>query len=289
MKKILIATDFSPHAERAMLHGLALARLFDCEIELLTSFSVSALLLGHDAFALPDGYIRQMEKNARRKLEKLVEPLLEEGLSASCTVAGEAPADAICQRARAGGSDLVVLGTHGRHGLSHVILGSVTERTARLAPCSALTAHAESPEPGPIRKILLATDFSDDAGAALAWAKSLTSRTGAALTLLHSVAPPFGIGEEETYVDDAATRARLAQAHERLEEIAGTIDCETAIRVGRRHPDTDVVEEAENGETDLIVVGTRGRRGLPHVLFGSTAERIIRRSQVPVVSVKQTQ
>ena len=288
MQKILIATDFSPHAERAMQHGVALARLFEADLELLTSSSISALVLGHDAFALPDGYVAEMERHARQQLEELAEPLVEEGLSVACTVAAESPADAICQRAHACGADLVVLGTHGRRGLSRALLGSIAARTLRLAPCTVLTAHAESPEPGPIRKILVATDFSDDADAALAWAQSLASRSGAALTLLHSVTPPFGIGEEETYADDAGTRKRLAQARERLVEIAGTLDCETEIRVERRHPDTDVLEEAENGGADWIVVGTRGRRGLPHVLFGSTAERIVRRSRLPVVSVKPT-
>lgn len=284
--KILIATDFSPHAERAMAHGLSLARIFDADVELMTSFFASALALGPDAFALPEGYVAQLEAGARKRLDEAAKAPLETGLSVSCTLADDAPADAICKRARATAADLVVIGTQGRQGLSRAILGSVAERTIRLAPCSVLTAHAESPEPGPIRRILLATDFSDDAAAALDWAESLASRTGATLTLLHSVAPPFGIGEEETYVDDTATREHLAKTQERLEELACAIDCETQVRVGRRHPDTDVLEEAENGAADVIVVGTRGRRGLPHVLFGSKAERIVRRSQIPVVSVK---
>jgi len=286
---ILIVTDFSAHAENAMRHGIALARLVGGKIELFSSVPNPALALGHDAFALPEGYLAETEKRARLKLEELAKPLFDEGLSVSCSLASETPSMAICQRARAVDSDLIVLGTHGRSGLSRAILGSVAERTIRLAHCSTLTAHAESPQPGPIRKILLATDFSEEAGAALHWAASLASRCGAELILLHSATPPFGVGEEETYLDDEATRRRIAQAREQLEDIAGSIDCAKEICVGRRYPDTDILKEAKKRGADLIVLGTRGRRGLPHVLFGSTAEQVVRRSLLPVVSVKNAQ
>jgi nucleotide-binding universal stress UspA family protein len=288
VKRILIATDFSPDAGQALKHGVAFAQMFDAEIELFTSYAVPTLALGPEAFALPAGFLEQSEAATRKQLEQIAASLREQGIAVDCSVGPEYPSGAICDRARASGADLIAMGTAGRRGLDHVLLGSVAERVVRLGPCPVLTVSSRAPEVAPIRKVLVATDFSRDAEAALAWADTLIARCGASLILVHSVPPPFGLGEEESYQDDERTRTRMEESRAQLEELAKGIDAEVEVAVGRRYPETDALAQAAERGADLIVVGTRGRRGLPHVVFGSTAERVIRRAPLPVVSVKHS-
>ncbi len=286
MKRIVIATDFSRDATRALQHGVALAHLFDAEIELFTVHSLSPLALGDRELALSAEYLEQAQHGIRQHLEELAEQLRSEGATVKCNLGSGTPAPAIWERAEAAGADLLVLGAHGSHGFDHTFLGSVAERTARAATCPVLTASADAPEPSEVRKILVATDFSAHAEAALAWAQMLAERCGASLLLLHSVAPPFGVGEEELYVEDERTSKEIEKSRSRLEKIAARLDVDAEIFVGRRYPETDVLAQVAEQGADMIVVGTRGRRGLPGVVLGSTTVRIMRGARVPVASVK---
>ena len=286
MKHVLIATDFSAHAERAAAYGAALARLFEAEVELVTSVFLSPLALGPYAFALPEGYLSDAADRARDGLEAMARPLREEGLSVSCTVARDDPSVFICSRAAAAQADLVAMGTHGRTGLPHVLLGSVAERTVRRAPSPVLTAHAESPAPGPLRKVMVATDFSKGAEVALAWALTLVRKTEGSLILAHCIPPPFGIPETEVDAGDFPPTAHEDAARAQLAALANGLDCETEVAIARGHPETAGLELARHHAAELLVVGTRGRTGLPHIVLGSAAERIIRHSELPVVAVK---
>lgn len=286
MKRILIATDFSKDATRAMEYGIALARLFDAEIELHTVYSPSTLALGDRELALSAEYLEQAQHGMREHLEELADRMRGEGMAVKHSLGTGSPATAISERAEATGADLLVLGAHGSHGFDHTFLGSVAERTARTASCPVLTASTDVPPPSEIGKILVATDFSVDAAAALAWAEQLAARSGASLLLVHSVVPPFGVGEEELYVEDEYTSRQIDDSRSRLGEIAAGVDAPVETFVGRRYPETDALAQAAERGADMIVVGTRGRRGLPSIVLGSVTVRIMRGAHVPVVSVK---
>lgn len=287
MKRILIATDFSRDATRAQQYGVELARLFGADIELFTSYSESSLALGEQDMALSAEFLERAKDQTRAHLDEVAGQLRSDGFTVDYTLGTGAPAAAICDRVDAGAFDLLVLGTRGTHGFDHTMLGSVSERTARAAACPVLSACGDAPEPAGIRRILVATDFSPHADAALEWSRQLAERAGAAIALLHSVPLPFGVGEEELAVEDDHTANEIAKSRTRLEEIASRIGPGVEVMVGRRHPDTDALAQAEAWGADLIVVGTRGRRGLPHVVLGSTTVRLMRRAQIPVVSVKR--
>jgi nucleotide-binding universal stress UspA family protein len=88
---------------------------------------------------VPDGLIREAREAARKKLDTALDAIRKQGLEATGHL-GEVPAaPAIADVAREVKADLVVIGTHGRTGLKHVLLGSVAERTLRLAPCAVLS------------------------------------------------------------------------------------------------------------------------------------------------------
>jgi len=140
------------------------------------------------------------------------------------------------------------------------------------------------------RTILVPTDFSDHARAALDVALGLASESKATVHLLHayeipiSAVPPYGVELPPGLileVRDAAARS--------LEKVAAEVrgrgvTCEAHLIHGP--PVDGIIEAATSVGADLIVMGTRGLTGFKHVLLGSVAERTIRTAPCPVLSVK---
>jgi nucleotide-binding universal stress UspA family protein len=141
-----------------------------------------------------------------------------------------------------------------------------------------------------IKKILSPTDFSTTAGAALKQAEGLALATGAEIVLLHVLHEPiFALTEgagfappsiAETY--DAAMRKKLEDEADQLRS-QGT---HVTAKLTRGTPHEAIVEAAEQEHVDLIVIGTHGRRGLSQLLLGSVAERVVRTSTRPVMTVR---
>lgn len=287
MNKILVATDFSPHAGRALDYAAMFARLFDASLELITSawvppiVSSDAVPLNVAGITMPAGFIDAARDRARAQLEEIAKPLRDTGLEVSCVVTMESPSTAIAARAEEMGADLIALGTRGHSGLKHVLLGSIAERTARTATCPVLTAHEDSPAAGSLHKVLVPTDFSDSAAHALELAKTIAAKAGASLILQHACHVPVSL-ESDVWSLDAPVFAGLEEeARKRLSALG--VDAE--IAVSRGIPDVEIVEQAKASSADLIVVGTRGRSGLAHLVLGSTAERVIRHATAAVISV----
>lgn len=136
---ILVATDFSESAEHALEEAIGLARRLDARIHLMHAYELPALLPGAEASAASAELDRSIRSSSRAALEELAERVRSASLQVAVEVANGAPTEVIVRRARELGADLIVMGTRGRSGLSHVLLGSVAERTVRTAPCPVLT------------------------------------------------------------------------------------------------------------------------------------------------------
>lgn len=142
-KRILVPVDFSPHSTFAVRLGADLARRHSGAITLLHVFDPLPYALPGDVDALlPDQRQRldsQTQKSlaaAQRRAETAGAPRVQRQL-----LEGN-PAEEIVRFASEGQFDLIVMGTHGRRGLQHALLGSIAERVVRLAPCPVLTARA---------------------------------------------------------------------------------------------------------------------------------------------------
>lgn len=287
MNKILVATDFSSHAQRALAHALELAKLFSAELELFSSAYVPPAALAAVSLGMAPGLIGDARRETEQKIETLAATLRARGFRAASSTSTDEPSAAIAARADELGADLVALGTRGHAGLAHVLLGSVAERVAQTARAAVLTAHSDSPAPAPYRSVLVPTDFSADSDAAVAWARALVARTGGRLVLLHAYDLPSiavtGSGFAVASVEKALAEAARQKLGELRESLRGT-EVETVISAAR--PEPAIFEAIERSHADAVVMGTRGRTGLAHVLLGSTAERVIRRSHLPVITVK---
>ena len=142
---ILAPMDFSSHSDTALDRAVDLAKAFGAKIHLLHSYAVPVQGVMPYDFAVPDGVWDGIREAAESKLEELRQTVVSEGLEASGEVSPVIPSEAILAVAREVDADLIVMGTHGHTGLKHALLGSVAERTVRLAPCSVLTVKEELP------------------------------------------------------------------------------------------------------------------------------------------------
>jgi nucleotide-binding universal stress UspA family protein len=153
-KNILVPHDFSPCAERALGLAAELAKAQEAALWLLHVTELPENLArdtpvqsSNEKVLVPLGeYARS---GAARRLEGIAEPLRRQGLSVATKAVLGTRTEAILRVAHELRSDLIVVGTHGRTGLSHMWLGSVAEKLVRFAPVPVLTVRAESPEAEP--------------------------------------------------------------------------------------------------------------------------------------------
>ena len=141
------------------------------------------------------------------------------------------------------------------------------------------------------KTILVATDFSDASELALEYARVVAQRFGAGLRVLHVVETPMPLGSE-LYVPDLKTVAERAvvEAQQQLAATMATISGDDVIgQVLVGHAAKKIVEYADDHDVDMIVMGTHGRSGLPHVLLGSVAEKVVRKAGCPVLTVRPSE
>lgn len=143
-KHILVPTDFSATSDAALEHARALASAFGSELSLVHVFE-DPLLSGAvtaEAFVPEAPEVRDaLMKEAQTRLTHRIRPDDRETLRATGEIITGSPATAIADHAARVGADLIVMGTHGRGGVSHLLLGSVAERVVRMAPCPVLTVR----------------------------------------------------------------------------------------------------------------------------------------------------
>lgn len=201
------------------------------------------------------------------------------------------------------GCDLVVMGTHGRTGLPRVLLGSVAERMARLAPVPLLLVRGDDTKPTLFKRILVAIDGSSYSDLALQHADALAGALKARLSVVY-VVPDLtqlyvSAGRAWMFTDQAQLQAQLAQEQARLREqgefilreaIQRCVHCKRAhavLREAGRHLIGERIREvAEEEKAELIVMGTHGRTGLRKFLLGSVAEDVAQQARQPILLVR---
>ncbi len=142
-----------------------------------------------------------------------------------------------------------------------------------------------------IKKILVPTDLSDQSLAAIESARMIAGQFGATLTLMYVVDNlpvltyplPVDFNTEKIFADSIET-AKMELKLFVAEKLNDDESIERVVALGAPHD--EIVRYAEEHAIDLIVIATHGRTGLRHVLLGSVAERVVRHSTVPVMTVK---
>ncbi len=143
LRRILVPTDFSKHSQNALYYAVAFAEKFGAELYLLHVVQDLALFVPDAVTVTPPlaPPIEQLTAAVRTSLKRLSEENHLERFTVHTEVREGTPFYEIVQFARDADVDLIVMGTHGRTGLVHVLMGSVTEKVVRKAPCPVLTVR----------------------------------------------------------------------------------------------------------------------------------------------------
>lgn len=190
--------------------------------------------------------------------------------------------------------DLILMGTHGRRGIKRTLLGSVAEETVRTAPCPVLTLHEEMDVDliSGIKDILLPIDFSEPSRMAVAFAKELAHSFGARLHLMHVVedmlhpvfyhAGAFSIYDLHPNIDK-----RSEEELKKLFKESEGPEVEHDFYVIPGNAEREILARADAINAGMIVMPTHGLTGLDRAIMGSVAERVVRKSAVPVLTLRQ--
>ncbi len=147
--KLLVPSDFSDHAKHALAYAIEIARRYDARITLLHVHDVVLYSLPDGLMLYPATVMAELDTTLHSKLRHLKEDVEQRDFARVDTELGRGPAaPGIVRCAMEGGHDLIVMGTHGRTGIAHALIGSVAERVVRTAPCPVLTIRYPEPQKG---------------------------------------------------------------------------------------------------------------------------------------------
>jgi nucleotide-binding universal stress UspA family protein len=300
LKKVLFPTDFSEMANQALPYAIKMAKVSGAELIMLHAIT----LYEHDPndpehhFPSLQTYCSEVTEAAENGFQVCIERIGDSGVNVrKAIVQGISPHAAILEFVRDEGDiGLIVMSTHGRSGLSHVLLGSVAENVIRYADCPILvTKHPEhefiDPETGEvhIRKILFPVDFSEASMRPITFLKFIAGIGNAEITVFHSVdieVPPIyyasgidSILQLDPQLNERVIQKMKDQVGSKLEGFAVEYEVQEGRAVDR------IREYAADNEIDLIIMGAAGSHGIGDFLFGSTAARVIQKAVCPVLTV----
>lgn len=295
IKRILFATDFSRWARRAEDYACSLACSWKAS---LTVLSVAEFLPGlNPDYPVNQQYLADLLKQASSQLVELKGRAERRGIAVTTRVATGIPSEEVITAARAEDSDLIIVGTKGKTGLAHVLLGSTAERVICGAPCPVMTVRMEAADRGDdgvlsrpvtLGRILVPVDFSDCSLDALEYAAWVAQQAKASLMLLH-VLEPVSYGLDFTLGQSRTRHSEVENWTKRLEELASSLtgtQIPVDFRLRGGLPSDSILDSAQTLPCDLIIMGTHGRRGISHALSGSVAEAVLRKSRCPVLTVR---
>jgi nucleotide-binding universal stress UspA family protein len=301
IQRILCPTDFSDSARRALDHAVALAKWYESTVTLL-----HVCTLGPVAYApagiLSSPVLTPADREAfLTSMKHLAEGVAGSRVPIEFEVNEGQAASEILFRAAAMPADLIVLGTHGRSGFERLVLGSVAEKVLRKADCPVLTVPRIAPdvEPGrPVRfkQIVCGVDFSECSMHALECAMSMAQEADAQLTVVHVIELPPDVPREvhenlppgprslREYIA-LAEEDRRRRLNDAIPETVRTYcSVETVLTTGK--PYRELLRAASDRKADLLVVGIHGRGPVDRLLFGSTAQHLVRQASCPVLTLR---
>jgi nucleotide-binding universal stress UspA family protein len=293
-RKLFVAIDFSPNSDEALrqAHDRALstgAQLAACHI--VPNELRSNLLFPDISRITALKFPLEMKQIAEAAAARVAEITGRTEGEFELIVDDGTPQALILSRAEEWLADLIIVGSHGQTSAADALLGSVTDRVIRHAHCPVLIVR-----PGKrTGRIVAGTDFSDPVLPALRAAGDEAERTGAELTVVHSLdmvwslaaypalafgGAPFNISAEQIKELELVATQRLEESLKQLNVSGDTLV--TTGPAGRA-----LIDIASERKADLIVVGTIGRTGLRRALLGSVAETVAKGAPCSVLIVRQ--
>jgi nucleotide-binding universal stress UspA family protein len=299
--RILCPIDFSEHSRRSLQYAAATARWYGARLTVLhvlrymPSFDLVPLLASDttERIWLDDLQRQQLAEAA----DRFVKDVVGHGAEVDLEVRDAAQVHReIVARAEAIHADLVIMGTHGRSGYERLLLGSITEKVLRSAAAPVMVVPRQAGTAVPagdvtFDRVLCAIDFSPVSVSALTYAMSLAEEADATLTLVNVIDVPEQPDADGGVVDVALAQARAAARADRLSRLRALVPesvrtyCRLDTTVEEGKPYREILRLAAEKESDLVVIGAQGHGPLGQMLFGSTANHVVRAAPCPVLAV----
>ncbi len=289
--KIVVATDFSDQANDALSHAAAIAKIRDAELVLVHALSMPDT--GYNmpySVRVPEAYLElasEIRIDAESKLKAERERLEADGIKVTTRCEAEMPDRSILDVAEALEADLIVVGSHGRTGLTRFLLGSVAEHVARHANCDVLVARGPAPEEG-YRSLLVPTDFSAQGETVLSQAMGLVKGEGN-VDLLHCWelpgVPISYFGNTDYGLADSINNGAVQLGAKWVEKFQ-TDNVKLTFSAERGDPRHTIEERTKATSYDLVVMGSHHRKGIQRFLLGSVAETTMRHLETSVYITK---
>lgn len=309
-KRILVPVDFSSCSKLALQSALRLAEHFDSSVEVMYAYSLPALVPSHVApitGGMSESIATEEARDARDRLQLLLRSQGARGKRASPRTVNGPAADSIIRRAHDLAPDLIVMGTHGRSGLSRMVLGSVASNVLRRSPCAVMTVRqgtdagkeqaqttrvAASENSFPLRRILVPVELPGPTKQVLERLADSPRASEFNISLLHVFEPlPFPLpksvselGGVSDYTEVAESRGKLF-LHEcaELARLRG-LNVTTKSVAGGVVAD-EILKAAEEHAVDCIALSSHQREGVNRLLLGSIAERVVATAVKPVLVI----
>lgn len=273
MKKILIPTDFSEHAEYALKVAAQIAKKNNSEIILL-----HMLELPHESSdAMGSGKeipeIMFFKNAAMRKLEDLMDEEYLDGINVSEAVQFELAFDGIMKIAKKNDVDLIVMGSHGASGYKEMFIGSNAEKVVRNSEVPVLIIKKDEGK-FEVNNFVFASDFSDEVKKPFGRAVDFVNHFDATLHLVM-------INTPNNFKSTSA-------ANEIMNNFLKGFDVSNPVThiYNETNVEKGILNFANSINADLIGMCTHGRKGLSHFFNGSISEDLVNHAERPVVTFK---
>ena len=278
-RRIAVGVDLSPQSEVALRHAAALGHRFGAPVDMLHLVDApdDLVLTYADLF-------REHRARIAERITELSDRYATAGLALSHDVVDGHPKSALARVASERGADLLVVGSHGYTGLRRMFLGSVAEESVRRSPIDVLVARPGR-NIGHYERILVPTDFSPYADRALERAVTIAT-DDAEIDLIHCWSRPLPINVYEP--SGGADLERLESEIQRAANESGEALIEryqrdrTTLRFEALlgSPRHAIADRAAG--YDVVVMGSRGNRGIKRLVLGSVAEATVRHAPCSV-------
>ncbi|MCY4731802.1 universal stress protein [Natronomonas gomsonensis] len=292
--RIVIAVDGSEEARRAARRGLALAKAFDAEVDVVSVVERKTLRLTETADEK-----RQLRERGEEALAEIEDIAAEVGHTVRTELLEGKPAAQICDHAESTDADLLVVGRQGRTGLGRRLLGGVTEQVLHRGDTPVLVVPDGDVNEldADYSDVLIPTDGSDNAEVAVPHGIGVAERCGSTLHVLNVVDLQAAGGVFDAGGLDRAFIERLeARGQDAVDRVATDITesvpsltVETAVErtTSMDGAAAGIEEYLEENGIGLVVMGSHGRSNLTRQLLGSVASTVLRTVDVPVLVVKR--
>jgi nucleotide-binding universal stress UspA family protein len=280
IKNVLWATDFSEESKEALAYASFLAKAFKAKLvalHVVPDFAPALYEAWPEAQAELLGKIEGSKASAKAKLEQMCE---KQGVCANKIIVTEgAAAKVILKTAKKEGAGLIVVGRKGVSGHEQNLIGSVTHRILRGARVPVLVTKGTDAKIGDLGKILVPTDFSSEEDVERDQAWKLAKVLGSSLTFLY-VMELFG---HDFRLTDEMFDSVLKKLQARKKREHKAVEINEAV-VKAVHGYEGIIDYADTKGFGLIVMSTTVRK-LSRFFLGSTTEKVIAHSRVPVFAI----